>query len=40
MTKYVYNALAREKELKHFLRKQKIELIDNFNPSWKDLPLE
>jgi len=36
-TKYVFNAIKKEKELKHFLRKQKIELIQRENPQWKDL---
>ena len=31
---YVLNALAREKELKHFSRAQKIELIESVNPNW------
>ena len=39
-TNYVYNAIAREKELKHFLRKQKVELINSMNAGWKDLSLE
>jgi putative endonuclease len=36
-TQYVYNAIAREKEIKHFLRKEKVALIESRNPSWKDL---
>jgi putative endonuclease len=36
-TKYVYDAISREKQLKHFLRKEKEELIKNVNPHWKDL---
>ncbi len=36
-TKYVHNAINREKELKHFLRKEKVDLIESMNPWWKDL---
>ena len=35
--KYIQEAIAREKELKRFRRKWKIELIIKFNPTWKDL---
>jgi putative endonuclease len=38
--KYVYNAISRKKVLKHFLRKQKEELIESLNPGWKDLFLD
>jgi putative endonuclease len=31
------NAIAREAELKGWLRKRKIELIEKTNPLWKDL---
>ena len=34
---YVYAALDREKELKKWNRKWKIELIEKENPQWKDL---
>jgi putative endonuclease len=34
---YVRSAIAREKELKHRMRKQKIELIEKVNPTWEDL---
>lgn len=30
-------AIAREKELKHFLRQWKIDLIEKQNPKWEDL---
>ena len=30
-------AIAREKQLKGWLRKKKIELIESVNPEWKDL---
>jgi putative endonuclease len=33
----VYSAIAREKTIKGWLRKKKIELIDGANPDWKDL---
>ena len=31
------NAIAREKQLKHWTREQKIELIERVNPTWEDL---
>ena len=34
--KYIYDAIAREKELKGWGRKKKIELIATMNPKWKD----
>ncbi len=37
VTQNVESALLREKELKGWLRKKKIELINTFNPEWKDL---
>lgn len=36
-TKYIYNAIEREKELKDWNRKKKEELIKTTNPTWKDL---
>ena len=33
---YVRSAIAREKELKHWTREQKIELIEKVNPTWED----
>ncbi len=36
-TKYVYNAIEREKELKDWNRAKKEELIRKFNPEWNDL---
>ena len=36
-TKYVLNAIAKEKELKTMSRDQKEELIRNFNPDWRFL---
>ena len=31
------NAIKREKRLKYWKRKWKLDLIEKFNPSWKDL---
>ena len=39
-TRYVNNALAREKEIKSFSRNRKEELINSFNPHWKFLNFE
>jgi putative endonuclease len=33
-------AIAREKQIKGWLRKRKIALIESVNPSWKDLTVE
>ncbi len=33
----IYNAIAREKQIKAGSRKKKIELIIGMNPEWKDL---
>ena len=35
-----YIAISREKQIKKYLRKEKINLINTFNPEWKDLSLE
>jgi len=35
--RYVRSAIAREKQLKHWTREQKIELIEQINPTWEDL---
>ena len=35
--KYVVNAMAREKELKGWLREKKISLITTANATWEDL---
>ena len=35
--KEVYLAIKREKQLKFWKRRWKIELIESFNPTWKDL---
>jgi putative endonuclease len=34
---YVYDAIAREKQLKGWLRSKKIALIESMNPEWADL---
>ena len=34
---WVQDAIAREKEIKGWSRKKKIELIESMNPEWKDL---
>ena len=36
----VHAALAREKQIKGWLRSKKIALIDSMNPTWKDLSEE
>lgn len=37
--RYVRSAIAREKQLKHWTREQKIQLIEQVNPTWEDLYL-
>ncbi|MEW6400874.1 MAG: GIY-YIG nuclease family protein [Chloroflexota bacterium] len=39
-TSNVTAALAREKQIKGWLRSKKIALIESENPAWKDLSLE
>ena len=34
---YVYDALQREKNMKHWKRSWKIRTIETINPSWRDL---
>lgn len=36
----IEEAIAREKQLKNWHRQWKINLIDQFNPSWNDLSAE
>ena len=36
-TTNVLSAIAREKQIKGWLRKKKIELIESINPTWEDL---
>ncbi len=38
-TNSVESAIKREKQLKNWHRQWKINLINNFNPTWKDLSL-
>ncbi len=33
----VHSAIAREKTIKGWLRKKKIDLVNSVNPDWKDL---
>ncbi len=37
VTDSVESAIAREKQIKGWLRKKKISLIESVNPDWKDL---
>jgi putative endonuclease len=36
----VYDAICREKRIKEWRRKWKMELIEKMNPEWKDLSME
>lgn len=36
-TKYVNNAIKRERQIKKWKREWKINLITGLNPDWKDL---
>jgi putative endonuclease len=36
-TNDVHSALAREKQIKGWLRRKKVELIESVNPQWRDL---
>lgn len=36
----INNAITREKEIKGWIRKKKIDLINSINPNWKDLVKE
>ncbi|MEK7354284.1 MAG: GIY-YIG nuclease family protein [Chloroflexota bacterium] len=36
----VESAIAREKQLKGWLRKKKVALIESMNPEWRDLSLD
>ena len=35
----VHSAIAREKQIKGWVRTKKVELIESMNPQWKDLSL-
>jgi putative endonuclease len=37
---YISNAIAREKELKHWTRAQKIALVESVNPTWEELLID
>lgn len=39
-TRDVYAAIAREKQIKGWLRSKKIALIESVNPDWQDLSVE
>lgn len=39
-TSDIYEACAREKQLKGWLRIKKVRLIESTNPGWKDLSVE
>lgn len=34
---YVRSAIAREKEIKHWVRQRRVALIESMNPTWEDL---
>ena len=34
---YVRDAIAREKEIKHWVRQRRVALIESMNPTWEDL---
>ena len=34
---FVRSAIAREKEIKHWTRQRRVELIESTNPTWEDL---
>ncbi|RMG29357.1 MAG: GIY-YIG nuclease family protein [Methanobacteriota archaeon] len=34
---YIWDAIRREKQIKGWLRRKKIALIESVNPEWKDL---
>ncbi|MDO9123724.1 MAG: GIY-YIG nuclease family protein, partial [Deltaproteobacteria bacterium] len=40
MTEDINSAIEREKQLKNWHRDWKINLINSFNPTWKDLSLD
>jgi putative endonuclease len=39
-TNIVTEAIAREKQIKGWLRQKKISLIESVNPEWKDLSID
>ena len=40
VTDEITSAIAREKQIKGWLRKKKIALVESMNPEWKDLSEE
>ncbi len=36
--RYVLDAIAREKQIKGWVRARKVRLIEGHNPTWEDLP--
>jgi putative endonuclease len=40
MTEDINSAIEREKQFKNWHRDWKINLINSFNPTWKDLSLD
>ena len=36
-TRYIRNALAREKQIKRWRREKRVALIESINPAWRDL---
>lgn len=34
--RYVRTAIAREKEVKHWVRARRVELVESMNPMWED----
>ena len=38
--RYINDAIAREHEIKGWVRTKKVELVNAFNPEWKDLSVE
>ena len=36
----INSAIAKEKEIKGWIRKEKNELVESINPEWKDLSKE
>lgn len=39
-SRYVVNAIEREKQIKRWRREKKVKLIESMNPEWKDLSEE
>ena len=39
-TRYLLNAIAREKEIKSWNRKKKVSLINSINPGWSEISID